>query len=380
MSVSLQRNTGASQARNAGGSKNYPLNPAYFQLIKGLVPICGFGKFTSATNFNSLSPWDPSQIGGANYNGVVFTDLWPNVYTVLTETISGGGNSGTRTVTTSTNWDQLFVQVVVDPSGLFGINGFIAPGTGGVLSAGNTVFTQIWTDSTPTTWTYIATVSSQLNYSSWSTWTTQATGLLADFPFPTFTDATYYTNGPGVPSPGACACWLVVPISTGPNYEIIGGSRVGTYGDYGSTWTAQFSVEAACYGAAIRASGGNTPWNAGLPTGNYWDIPVASAYVQDEPSPSSIAGTTLAGNFGFVACSSSRWELLGSAPNWSTMPDNNTPHLSGLWAQPMTVGQPPAYTASYSLAGATGLGLLEIDSALVNTVLGTYGMIGFRHP
>jgi len=384
MSVSLQRNPGSTQVRNAGASKNN-IAALYFQVIQGAVPIVGFGHFTSATRFNSLSYWDPSLIGGANYDGVDFTDMWPNVYQTLTEVISGGGATGTRVTTTSFNMDQMFVQTLTDPSGLFGVNGFLGPSTGGSVTGLGTGFTQTWSDGT-TTWTYTASVTDQLDaYAHWVDWTAQALAMVGDFDFPAWDDSTWYgTYGGLIPVPGSSNYWLIAPINASPGYEV-NITNVPPPSNFNTSWFQTLVLCAASYGMAVRCASANTPPNAGNAgsLGNP-DTPIALAYVQDEPSPSSISGTTVNWNTGWVVCTKSRWRLLGLPSAFPVIPDNNTAHMDGFWAQQLSVDVhgTPSYGTTYTLARGSGFGEYTIAALDVWAALGTYayGMIGLRHP
>ena len=377
MSVSLQRNLGSTQARNAGGTKNYALANAYFQIVQGVVPIMGFGLFTLSTRFNSTSYWDASYGAYSPNPGVVFTDIWPNVFTTLTESLSRGGNTSTRSVTWTQNLDIGFVQTVSDPNGWFGSYGLLSPSSGGSLSGGGTTFSQTWTDISGT-WTYTATVSSQLTASTgWATWAAQATALANDFAFPAWNDATYY--GLVSPLPGTSGLWTVFPQSTTPFYTLYSG-----LGSLGSSWPSPnlYSILAAANGIAIRSvTPGFNPPNAPTSFGGQ-QLPASGAYVQDEPSPAYVAGTTPDGNSGYVVSLKSRWQILGLSTSYPPLPDANNPHLVGTWGQPMTVpsGAVPYFTASYSPAFSSGLGIASFAPTDVTNMGIQYGMIGFRHP
>jgi len=394
MSFVLMRNIGGTQVGNPGGTKNF-FAAAYCQIIYGIVPVCGFGHFASGCKFNALSYWSPTTYGGADYSGLVFDDQWPNVYQTLVESLTDGTNTSTRTITYTQTIDNLVTYSLNDPNGWFdgiGDIGFESP-PGATTTIGPTSLNIQWTSS-GTHWTYTAGLSNQLSSSSWATWTAQANALIVDWQtaltvsFPAWNDTTYQANQFGIPPiPGGSFGWAVCPYSTTPYW---GGGFLGAIGAgmQSASWgltAGNYIILAAANGMAARIScyNSSTFWGYASGTGMYSflpDTPVAAAYEQDEPNPSAIAGATILQNCGAVVCATSRWMLLGLPPAYPVLTDNNVSHLSGTWCQPMTVAQPPYFTASYPAGPAVGIGVNTFTPAQVAAVLGTYGMMGFRHP
>jgi len=416
MSFVHQRSPGGAHLRSPGGAKNIPPQYSYFQLIYGAVPVCGFGTFKAGSTWNSYFYFTSN-----GQPGLVFNDVWPDVYLTLTESLvdvyvitasdppwyfpGTSTATSTRSATYSQNSDQFFTSTTTDPNGFFG-NGY-DPGSGRTLvsstvSAAGTVFTMIWTKVITNssgqqigteTVTYTATVSNQLlAASAWGNWAIQSAALVADYPFPSFTDTTAYQPYPlSWPShgPGASGAWQIFPTAAAPGY-IEGFGFSGAYGAGNSISGGQWGtgpIVAAAYGIGCRVAGtGTVPGNS-VPTGAM--VPVTGAYVQDEPSPGSIAGTAIVGNAGFVVSIASRWMLLGAAVSFPVLTDNNTTHRQGLWCQEMSLATgsgAPSFGSYCPLSRPPpGIGLstfwpADASNALASAgFIGPYfGMLGFR--
>jgi len=405
MSFVLQRSAGGTHVRSAGGAKNLPYGNAFFQIVYGVVPVCGFGKFVSGSKFNSLSWWAPLTIGGADYSGLIFNEQWPNVFLALTETLSvynpgvpgppGIGRApstltSTRIITYSQTISSpglVTYDTSGDPNGFFDQNGFQA-GAGAVtnISPDATIFTQTWI-SAGSTYAYTAAVSNRLDAASlWAEWTYEASDLLEAFPFPAWNDPTLEMNPFGTFLPGMCAGWFIFPASNGPLVASLPPLP-------GGEWNTL--VMAAANGMAARISVYNPTefWGYASGTGMYSyspDTPVADAWEQDSPDPGAIASTAILQNCGAVICAKSQWQLLGLAPNFPALPGVAYNHLAGVWAQPLEVlpSAEPFFLKYYTKYG-TGFSArqtrtftpLDVASALSNVATGLpYGILGFRPP
>jgi len=403
MSFVLQRSAGGAHVRSLGGAKNLPYGNAMYQIIYGVVPVCGFGKFTAASNFNSLSWWAPIIIGGANYSGLVFDEQWPNVFLTLTETLTVGGASSSRIINYTQNvdnWksisggDYIYTYgpyTYPDPNGLFDQNSFVAPSTAQTtLSPDGTSFTQQWTGGAGLC-TYTAVLSNRLDAASlWATWTAQATALLADFPFPDWNDPTLEIAPFGSTLAGMCAGWKILPYAASPGWggdDTAGPATVDLSGEWGTL------VLAAANGMAARISVADPSSFQGYASGTGMyayspDTPVANAWEQDSPDPGAIATTTILQNCGAVVSAKSQWNLLGLAPNYPALPGVAYNHLAGVWAQPMVLAQPPYFQRNYSkhIASFPARSTRTFAPADVIAALGAvgtginYGILGFRPP
>lgn len=372
--------------------------PAYFQAILAVVPVCGFGTFSGLSIYNSLSWWNPISIGGADYTGLVFNDIWPNVFLQLDESITSAGPAGTSTRRTvySQDTDTFITQTLDDGAGQFNQNGWQSPGDATVVvSPDGTQLSITWIASGAPV-VYTAAVSNPLNAaSSWAAWTTLANGLISEFQstdfggagqFPALTDTTWQVPLLGQPFPGSCFGWFIFPQSTTPFFADPGAA----FGGFSNL------AMGAANGAAVRISQAfatlqgwtNAPSNTMNAT-YLPDTPVANAWEQDEPAPGSIVGTAVVPNAGYVLSATSRWQLLGLPTNYPVLADDNTNHLAGAWAQPMIIppGGAPYFENYFSQFRGTSApvnNLVITPSDVVNTLartnLGPYGIIGFRLP
>jgi len=380
MSFVLQRSAGGTHVRSAGGAKNLPPGNTFFQIVYGVVPVCGFGKFVLGSKFNSLSYWAPITIGGADYSGLIFNEQWPNVYQTLVETITIGSLTSVRVikytqVPGSSGAGLVTYDMSGDLNGFFDQNGFQAPGTAKAdISPDGTVFTQTWT-AAGTAYAYSAGVSNRLDATSlWAAWTAEANALLADFPFPAWNDPALEINPIGTFLPGMCAGWFIFPASNPP---LVASLPPLSSGEWNTL------VMAAANGLAARISVYNptTFWGYASGTGMFSyspDTPVANAWEQDSPDPGSIAGTTVLQNCGAVVCAKSQWQLLGLAPNFPALPGVTYSHLAGVWAQPLIVpdGAAPYFENNHAKYGT---GFSAHQMAAIGSGL-NYGILGFRLP
>ena len=394
MSFIFQRSAGGQLVRSTGGWFNRPPGNAMFQIVYGVVPVCGFGKFTTGSKFNSLSWWAPFSRGGADYTGLVFDEQWPNVFTTLTETMTVGNMTSTRVITYSQTITNPGLVTYTepdfpDPNHLFDVNGFQSPSNANqTISPDSTSLTIHWTEGTAPNvvdYKYTAVLSNPLNgVANWAAFTAEANALLADFPFPAWNDPTYEMASGFNGLAGQCAGWFIFPSSTGP---LVADLPPNISGEWFTL------VMAAANGMAARISCYYPPdfWGYASGTGMYSyspDTPVANAWVQDSPDPGSIASTIILQNCGACVCAKSQWQLLGLAENYPALPGVTYNHLAGVYAQAMTLAQPPYFARNYPKYG-TGFSagqqrtFTPSDVVAALGVIGggaTYGILGFRPP
>jgi hypothetical protein len=369
----------------------------FFQIVLGIVPVCGFGTFRAGCAFNSLSWWQPEGPSGS-YKGLLFNDVWPNVFLTLTETltitdyfrnIGAGGTiyslvtSGARVTKYAQTIDDFITQTKQTNDGprgdLWGQNtdfGFRAANPPSTLTL--STFTADWATSNgdlpPSTYHYTAALSNRLDAAaSWATWTAQANALLDNFVFPDWNDAT-----------GTCLGWELFPTRDRPFFQT----------QLGGEWQYNMTMAAANGMAARVGELSGAPVDdeesgelSGVGTSYFVNVPSPNAWMQDTPDPATLGYIPVQPNCGAVVCIKSRWQLLGQPTAWPVMPSAPYNHLAGTWAQPLDLGPvnapAPAFAGSYTpyikLATNQIVSYLPTD---VTAALGAgeYGILGFRPP
>ena len=360
------RSLGSVMTRSPGGARNlnYP-EQCVFQLIHAVVPICGFGTFNASSTLDAL----------------VYDDVWPDVYTVLTETITippvwfGEPWVTATRITTYSQYSDIGVTQVVTtvPPKYDWSHAPVASVTS--LSVGTTSITEVFVDNGGNTCTYTANLSSQLGSSMWAAWTATAMGMLTDYLAndPGLDVSDIGIAAPGVHSPYCLGTWLS-KISSGKGWI--------DYVRHTGLSSANFTelVCGATYGLPFRCgvySSGVDGWAPEM-------RPVAAS-IADNPQNwnDPISGNASIANSGGIVCSMSRWLLTGLPPYYQNFSGNMTPYNHLTWyAQSATGFTTMSGSVSTVFGPVDPMRTAMFFPADVQAALGgtstSYGIIGFR--